>query len=83
MAIGEDEGRSYRIKGLTEFQSGIVFLLIASLLILYVMYQIITDRVFTKSGELPLSSGLSWPFLAIETVAAIVGFVRGYRMLGP
>jgi hypothetical protein len=81
MAMGEDEERSYRIKGLSDLQSGFVFIIIASLLALYVAYQIMTGRVFTKTGELPLGSGLSWPFLTIESVAAIVGIVRGVKMI--
>jgi len=81
MAMDEEEEGKYRIAGLSEFQTGIVFLFIASALILYVAYQIKIGRVFTKSGEMPLGAGLPWAWLGIEFVGAIVGAVRGIRMI--
>ena len=81
MAKDLDQERSYRIRGLSEFQSGIVFLFIATALILYVAYQLDVGRVFTKSGDMPLGSGLSWGWLTIESYASIVGVVRGVRMI--
>jgi hypothetical protein len=73
--------RSYRIKGLTEFQNGVVFLILATAILLYVAYQIKVGIVYTKSGQLPLGSGLGYGFLTIETVGAVVGIVRGMKMI--
>ena len=71
----------FRIKGLTYFRSGIVFFAIATLIIPYVFYQIGVGKVFTKSGELPLGSGMAFGWLLIEAIAAGVGIVRGLKML--
>jgi hypothetical protein len=58
--------RDFWIGNLSYFHSGILFLLISSAIILYVLYQVSIGRVFTKSGQLPLDSAFTWPMLAIE-----------------
>ncbi len=82
MALADDEQGTRTLPGLTAQQTGIAFLLMSSALIVYVAYQIHIGRVFTKSGDMALTPGLPWAWLTIESVAAIVGAVRGYRMLG-
>jgi len=81
MTNDDGDQRDYRIAGLTRFQSGIMFLLISTVLIVYVGYQINIGRVYTKSGEMPLVAGMPWAWLTIESVAAIVGLVRGVNMI--
>jgi hypothetical protein len=81
MAQGEDEEGNYRVVGLSEFQTGVLFLLMATGLILYVAYQIKVGRVFTKSGDMRLGPGLPWAWLALESVGAIVGALRGVEMI--
>jgi len=41
----------------------------------------LAGRVFTKSGEMELGPGLPWAWLALETVGATVGVVRGVKMI--
>jgi hypothetical protein len=65
--------------GLSEFQTGIVYLLIAVLIVVYLAYQLKTGRVLTKSGDLPLNEGA--PLLVIETFAAGLGIFRGLKMV--
>jgi len=78
----DDEGqRDHRIPGLTRFQSGIVFVLLSTVIFVYVGYQIHVGRVFMKSGEMPLGPGLPWAWLTLESVAALVGLVRGIHMI--
>lgn len=81
MATDRNEEGSRRIAGLSEFQTGVVFLFIAALLLLYVGYQIKTGIVYTKSGEMPLGPGLPWAWLTIETVGAVVGILRAVKMV--
>jgi hypothetical protein len=81
MRNDDKDQQGHRIPGLTRFQSGIVFVLIATLIFVYVGYQIHTGRVFTKSGEMPLEPGLAWAWLTLESVAAMVGLVRGVYMI--
>jgi hypothetical protein len=81
MATNEGEETSYGLRFLSEFQNGLLFLFIASALIIYVVYQIDIGRVFTKSGDMPLVPGLAYGWLAIESFAAGVGIVRGIRMI--
>ena len=77
----DGDERDFRIGNLSYFHSGILFLLIAGTIILYVLYQVSIGRVFTKSGQLPLNSAFAWPMLAIELVGSAVGIVRGLKML--
>jgi len=58
MTNDDGEQRDYRIASLSRFQSGIMFLLISTALIVYIGYQINIGRVFTKSGEMPLAAGM-------------------------
>ena len=81
MMSDDGEQRDYRIGGLTRFQSGIIFLLISTSLVVYVGYQINIGRVITKSGEMPLVAGMQWAWLTLESVAALVGFVLGVNMI--
>jgi hypothetical protein len=80
MAIEETDDGCRRLWGLSEFHSAIVYIVLAAFMVAYVGYQLITGRVFTKSGELPIQQGLG--FLAIELVAAGVGGYRGVKMIG-
>ena len=73
--------RDFRIGSLSYFQSGILFLVVAGGIILYVLYQISIGQVFTKSGQLPLNSSFAWPMLIIELIGATVGIVRGIKMI--
>jgi hypothetical protein len=81
MGRGTGDDRDFRIAGLSNFQSGVAFLLIATAIYLYVLYQVLAGRVFTKSGEMELGPGLPWAWLALETVGATVGVVRGVKMI--
>jgi hypothetical protein len=81
MTSNDGERRDFRIRGLTRFQSGIVFLLISTAILGYVGYQIHIGQVFTKSGQMPLAPGLPWAWLTLESVAAVVGVVRGLDMI--
>ncbi len=81
MRYDENGERDFRIGSLSYHQTGILFLLIAATIVLYVGFQIMVGRVFTKSGEMPLGSGFSWAWLALESVASIVGIVRGLKMI--
>ena len=81
MTSDDENQRDYRIPVLTRFQSGIMFLVISTVLIIYVGYQINLGRVFTKSGEMPLLIGMPWAWLTLESVAALVGLVRGVNMI--
>jgi hypothetical protein len=81
MTNDDGDKKDFRIASLTYLQSGILFLLISTVLIVYVGYQIRIGRVFTKSGAIPLGPGMPWAWLALESVAAAVGLVRGINMI--
>jgi len=81
MANNDGKERDFRIRGLSYFQSGVVFLMIATVLLCYVAYQVHVGRVITKSGEMPLCPGLPWAWLMLESFGAVVGIVRGFKML--
>ena len=81
MSFLDGKDRDYRVLGLSYYQTGILFLCIAPALIVFGGYQIVTGRVFTKSGEIPLNSALGWPWVLFEFGVAILGIVRGVKMM--
>ena len=81
MARPQGEETGCRLGRLSEFQSAIAYLLMAVVLVVGVGYQVMIGRVFTKSGDLPIGSGLGNAFLTVELVAAVVGAVRGIKTL--
>ena len=81
MERNDDEFDRLRIGRLSVYQTGIVFLWIAPCLFVYVIYQIMVGKVFTKSGAIVLGPGLAWGWLALEFGVGILGIVRGLKMI--
>ena len=81
MNWNDEEYERLRIGKLSVYQTGIAFLCIAPLLFGMVGYQIITGRVLSKSGSMPLEPGLPWLWLAIEFGIGVLGIYRGLKMI--
>ena len=81
MSFLDGKDRDYRVLGLSYYQTGILFLCIGPALIGFVGYQVVTGRVLTKSGEVPLNSILGWPWVIFQFGVAILGIMRGVKMI--